>query len=111
MAKLMTFTTKDKMKEKYWMAKQWCLENKEFVIAVAPAVIGGAVELLKMTVKKGYLNEEKRLKSNYIYDRENGHYYELCRKPQSSEWLKIDRMREVSDAPLGVILNDMKLLK
>ena len=103
--------TREKWAMRYEAAKEWCKNNKEVIIAVAPPLIGGAVELIKMSVKKGYISEEKRLKNNYIYDRERGHYYELCRKPKSSEWLQIDHMREVGDVPLGVILNDMKLLK
>lgn len=102
---------KERIEMRYEEVKEWCRNNKEVIIAVAPSLIGGAVELIKIAFKKGYVNEEKHLKNNYIYDREKGHYYELCRKPKSSEWLQIDHMREVGDVPLGVILNDMKLLK
>lgn len=103
--------TKEKWTMRYEAAKEWCKNNKEVIIAVAPPVLGWTAELFKMVVKKGYISEEKRLKNNYIYDRDKGHYYELKRTPKSSEWLQIDHMREVGDVPLGVILNDMKLLK
>ena len=90
--------------------KKWCSENKEIVIALGPSMIGFGVELIKMAVKKGYLNEERRLKNNYIYDRDHGHFYELCRKPSSSEWITIDHGRDL-DIPLNVILSNLDLLK
>lgn len=102
---------KEKLVMRYEATKKWCKNNKEVIIAVAPPVLGWTAELFKMIAKKGYINEEKRLKNNYIYDRDKGHFYELRRTPKSSEWLQIDHMREVGDVPLGVILNDMKLLK
>lgn len=103
-------TWKDKVKWKIQDAKDWCHEHKEVVIALAPCMIGGAVELIKVMARKGNINEEKRLKDNYVYDRSVGHYYELRRKPKNSEWVQIDHRKGLGE-PLGDILQDMRLLK
>lgn len=49
-------------------------------------------------------------KITLIYDRSTGHYYEMRRKPKTSEWLRIEEENK-KGKPLGWILNDMKLLK
>lgn len=95
----------------FHVAKEWCSENKETIIALAPTMIAGSIELIKMVVRTGYVKEERRLKDNYIYDRVHGHYYELCRKPTNKEWLMIDERRRTAYQSLGNILMDMKLLK
>ena len=103
-----------KVKEAVYTAayntKVWCSENKEIVVALGPSMIGLTVELIKMSVKKGYLNEEKRLKNNYIYDRDHGHFYELRRKPTNKEWIAIDQAKDLQ-APLSVVLSELGLLR
>lgn len=101
---------KNKVKSKFEDVKDWCSEHKEVIIALAPCMIGGAVEMVKIAARKGNINEEKRLKENYIYDRSSGHYYELRRKPSNKEWIHIDHRKSLGD-PLGEILNDLRLLK
>lgn len=101
---------KSKAKRRFEDVKDYCSEHKEVVIALAPCVIGGAVEMVKVIARKGNINEEKRLKDNYIYDRSAGHYYELRRKPKNSEWVQIDHRKQLGES-LGDILNDMRLLK
>ena len=103
--------TKQKLEEKFYAAKEWAKENKDVVIAVAPSLIMGAVEVIKILAKKGYVSEEKKFRTKYVYDRDNGHYYELKRRPSNTEWLLIDQRKEVSDIPLGVVLDNMGLLK
>lgn len=107
--------TKDELKEemqyKMDVAKGWCERNKDTLLTLAPYAITLGIELIKIASKRGCICEERKLKNNYIYDRENGHFYELKRKPKSSEWLQIDHMRELGDLSLGIILRDMGLLK
>jgi hypothetical protein len=56
------------------------------------------------------VKQEAHLKDEYIYDRSNGHYYELRRKIKSSEWQMIDQRKREGEM-LGDILQDMRLLK
>lgn len=100
-----------KAQQALYRTKEWCSDNKEAIIALAPTLIAGSIELIKIAARKGYVAEEKRLKDNYIYDRMNGHYYELCRKPTVKEWLMIDERRNRGFESVGNILLDMKLLK
>lgn len=102
---------KETVKNAYDRARNWCTNNKELIIAVAPSVIGGSIELIKIFTKRSCINDEKKFRNNYVYDRENGHYYELNRQPTSKEWLVIDHRKEVSDIPLGMVLDSMDLLK
>lgn len=89
---------------------EWCKEHKETVIVFGPVILGGIIEIIKISNKRYVVNEEKALKERYIYDRSTGHYYELKRQPKSREWLQIEE-RKTNGESLGWILNDMKLLK
>lgn len=97
-------------KEKLRKAGEWCNEHREVVIACAPVVIGGVIEVIKISARRSNVNTEKDLKEKYIYDRSQGHYYELKRKLKSSEWITIEE-RKNNGEPLGVILRDMRVLK
>lgn len=88
----------------------WCIENKELVSTVAPMLIGGAIAVGKMLQKEHKISEERYLKDNYIYDQRRRHYYELRRKPKTSEWIRIDQALD-EGVPLYAILDDMRLLK
>lgn len=101
---------KERAKDKLRSAKDWCSNNREVVIAVAPIALGGVIELIKIAARRGNVNTEKDLKEKYIYDRSQGHYYELKRKLKSSEWITIEE-RKNNGEPLGIILRDMKVLK
>ncbi len=106
--------TKTEVKWKAHLACEWCKENKEFIEKIvpvmAPVVIGSIVEIAKIATRQRSINEEKALKDRYIYDRSNGHYYELRRKLKTSEWLQIEQRKQNGES-LGWILNDMRLLK
>lgn len=91
-------------------AKIWCKNHKAEIITLAPVLISGTIELVKIVAKKGTVKEEQHLKDEYIYDRSNGHYYELRRKIKSSEWQMIDHRKREGEM-LGDILQDMRLLK
>lgn len=103
-------TFKEKAQVKWDNFKCWCSDHKEQIVVFGPVIIGGVVEVIKIAAKRGNVNEEKNLKERYIYDRSQGHYYELKRKPKSSEWIQIDQ-RKSEGEHLGNILRDMRLLK
>lgn len=100
----------DWAKWKIHLAAEWCKNNKEAVIVFGPVILGGIIEIAKISTKRHNVNEEKALKERYIYDRSTGHYYELRRKPKSSEWLQIEQRKQNGET-LGWVLNDMRLLK
>lgn len=97
-------------KWKIHTATEWCRDNKETVIVFGPVLLGSIVEICKISSKRHTVNDEKKLKERYIYDRSCGHYWELKREPKKSEWLQIDQRKNNGEA-LGEILNDMRLLK
>lgn len=89
---------------------EWCKDHKEAIIVFGPVIMGGIVEIAKISSKRHTVNEEKALKERYVYDRSAGHYFELKRQPKSSEWLQIEQ-RKTNGETLGAILSDMRLLK
>lgn len=91
-------------------AIDWCKQHKETIIVFGPVIMGGIIEIIKISTKRHTVNEEKALKERYIYDRSTGHYYEMKRKPKTSEWLQIEERKQNGES-LGWILNDMRLLK
>lgn len=97
-------------KEKFEEAKKWVEENKQLVVVMGPVVAGGIIELIKISTRRHTVNEERALKERFIYDRAGGHYYELRRQPKQSEWLMIEE-RKMHGESLGMILQDMRLLK
>lgn len=103
----------DKKQKAAWTwadLKDWCGKHKEQIVVFGPVIISGLVEITKVMVRRGNVKEEKHLKENYIYDRPQGHYYELRRKLKSSEWIQIEE-RKAEGESLGVILRDMRVLK
>lgn len=97
-------------KWKLHCAVEWCKDHKETIIVFGPVIMGGIIEICKISAKSHTVSEEKALKDRYIYDRSTGHYYELRRKPKTSEWLMIEQRKQNGES-LGWILNDMRLLK
>lgn len=91
-------------------AAEWCKDHKEAIIVFGPVIMGGIVEIAKISSRRHTVNEEKALKERYVYDRSGGHYFELKRQPKSSEWLQIEQ-RKMNGETLGAILSDMRLLK
>ena len=101
---------KDAMKWKAHKLCDWCGDHKAELVVFGPPMISGAIEIIKIAARRKNVSEERRLKDNYIYDRSNGHYYEVKRKLKSSEWLQIDERKEHGER-LGAILLDMNVLK
>lgn len=102
--------TKEFVKTKLDNSVEWCKNHKSEILRILPVLINGTIEIIKVLVKKDNLREERRLKDNYIYDRNMGHYYELKHKPTSSEWIQIDQRKDEGE-PLRCILQDMNVLK
>lgn len=100
----------DKAKIELMRAVEWTKAHKEAIIVFGPVIMGGIVEIAKIQTKVHVTNEERALKERFIYDRSTGHYYELRRKPKTSEWLQIEQRKQNGET-LGWILNDMRLLK
>lgn len=98
--------TKQKVKTGY----DWGMENKETVAIVAPLIAGTFIELVKASKRKGILEEQRRLKENFIYDPRHHHYYETKRKMTTDEYLIYDE-RYTRGEPVGEILKDMGVLK
>lgn len=92
----------------------WIGENKELVIVLAPVLVGSTVELVKICAKRSNIKEEERLKENFIYDRSNGHYYEIksvrSSRKRNRQFIEIDRRRSEGEK-LFDILDSMNLLK
>lgn len=101
---------KTKVKAKGLEIGSWCSAHKESLIVIVPVAMTSGIELIKVIAKSHNQKEERRLKENFIYDRTNGHYFELKRTPKQSEWSRID-IRKMSGEYLGDILSDMRLLK
>lgn len=88
----------------------WCQRHRETLIVLIPVFVSGSIELIKIAAKNKNTGEERRLKENFIYDRSQGHYYELRRKPTANEWRMIDHRKDSGEF-LGDILDGMSLLK
>lgn len=96
-----------------WKAQaaiDWCKDHKEVIIVFGPVIASSVIEIAKISTRRHTASEEKALKERYIYDRSNGHYYEMKRQPKSSEWLQIEQRKQNGET-LGCILDDMRLLK
>lgn len=69
-------------------------EHKEEIsVLLSPLLIGGFIGTCKLLAKHRESKEEKFIKEWYIYDRSNGHCYELKKKPENSEWLQMDEYK------------------
>lgn len=101
-------TTKEE--GKLQKAKDFWNNHKKEICTLLPVFIGAGIELVKIAAKRSVMREEQHLKDDYIYDRSMGHYYELRRKPNSSEWIQIDQRKQEGET-LGCILQDMGMLK
>ena len=101
---------KENAKIKMGQAYVWCKENPKAAATLATMTVTGVIEVSKIIAKKGVVEEQRRLKDNYIYDRRAGHYVETCRKLKNSEWIQFDERRDRGES-VSEILRDMKLLK
>lgn len=101
---------KEKILNKINNAGNWINNNKDWIVIIAPAVIGLMTVGFKAVNKQINLSKEKDLKELYCYDRSLGHYWKLKRELSNSEWVEIDK-RKKNGERLGDILDELKVLK
>ena len=99
-----------KVKMKAQEFGDWFNRNKEVILTLAPALVGGAVAIIKVAGKQHNLHKEEELKDLYCYDRSLGHYWALRRELSNKEWLEIDS-RKNNGEKLGDILKELNVLK
>lgn len=100
----------EKVREKALQCRDWIVRNKEAVLILAPAAVGGIVTIVKVASKHAGLRKEETLKNLYCYDRSLGHYWRLRRELSNHEWLAIESRRK-SGERLADILSSIKVLK
>ena len=98
---------KDKAKAKFEEVKVWAEDHKELLMVLVPsAVVVLAYERKRRVAKKANYNDKGR----YVYDARLGHWWQLKRKPSSSEWAKIVEARYLDGSSLESILSTMGLI-
>lgn len=101
---------KRKLKESGRKAWGFVVENKEILMILVPAAVGGVTAITKVIGKHVNLRKEENLEEKYCYDRSLGHYWALKRELTNTEWLEIDRRRKEGER-LSDILSDFKVLR
>ena len=101
---------RQKWEDRLTKAKNWWDENKRAIIVGAPIVGGFAIKGLQILGRHHNLRLEQRNKDRRCYDTSLGHYWELKRKLNNSDWVKINNRRKRGES-LGEILNDLGVLK
>lgn len=101
------------VKKKKEEVVSWYHENEEFVKAIAPFAIVGALGVTKNAIKRNNKKKEEDLHDNYIYDNRHGNYYHLksaSSRKRNQQYVEINKRRDRGEN-LYDILDDMKLLK
>lgn len=101
---------RNNVKRKVQKTARWIDNNREFVIVVAPIVIGGSVKIVQIAMRRHNLNLETKHRELFVYDRSLGHYWQLRRKLSNNEWVTIESRRKAGES-LAHILSSLKLLK
>lgn len=105
---------KEERRKKFEAAKQkvtdWWDRNKVYVAVAAPIAGKIAVETIKVVKRNHVARIELRNKDLRLYDTSLGHYWELRRKLNNSDWVTINRRRNLGES-LGDILEEMRVLK
>ena len=100
----------ERIKMKFDDGKDWVINNKETVVFLTPAILGGVATVIKVAGKHANLRKEEQTKLNYCYDRSLGHYWKLRRPLSNDEWISLEK-RKANGERMGDILADMKVLK
>jgi len=79
-------------------------------LAVVLLTASGVVRVLPKLIRARNINEEERIKEEYVYDRSLGHYWKLKRPLSNDEWREIEN-RKANGEKLGDILESLKILK
>lgn len=101
---------KNDMGRRVKKVRVWINDNRETVVVVAPIVIGGAIKISQLALRRHNIHLETRNKELFVYDRSLGHYWELRRKLSNNEWLAIETRRK-SGENLAQILSSLRVLK
>ena len=101
---------KNSVKRKIQEAKDWCNNNKDLIIIIAPIALTSIATTVRVIGKNVNLRKEERIKKLNCYDPTLGHYWKLRRELTTKEWLKVDRLRK-EGVPLSEILDNMNVLK
>ena len=88
----------------------WAKRNKDTILVLAPAVIGGTATIVKVVGKRVNLHKTEELKNLYCYDRSLGHHWAPRRELSNPEWLQIDKRKKCGER-LSDILAELKVLK
>lgn len=86
-------------------AKKYPLEFATMVVAAA----GGGMKLVSRHDRQKAMKAEETKRERQIYDRSEGHYWTLKRKPTPEEWGEI-RYRKQHGEGYYYILRDMNLM-
>lgn len=87
-----------------------CRENKEATMAVASVAIPGAIEIVKMIVRKSDRKDDEKRRKLDMWDPVEGHWWHLKRELRNYEYLEIEE-RVRNGESRGSVLEDMGLLK
>lgn len=99
------YNLKLKTRLKYLKVKNFCLENIEFVSVALPLVVGSTMKVCKYVAKRRTLKKQEDLKERYIYDRSEGHYWELKRPLRTDEWAYISKERAMGRTYADILLS------
>ena len=91
-------------------ASDWWDRNKVYVAVAAPVAGKVMLETIKAFRRNHVARIELRNKDLRLYDTSLGHYWELRRKLNNSDWVTINRRRNLGES-LGDILEEMRVLK
>lgn len=104
----------ERFKEKAGRAKQrvsdWCYDHRTVLIMAVPVVIAGVKQLMYVCARTAVMDHREKIREHRIYDRSEGHYWELRREPTNDEWRFI-KERRAEGEKLVDILEDLRLLK
>ena len=91
-------------------AKDFWDTNKVYIAVAAPVVGKVALETVRLVKRHHVARIELRNKDLRLYDTSLGHYWELRRKLNNSDWVTINRRKNLGES-LGDILEEMRVLK
>ena len=89
---------------------RFCQNNKEWLIPLVPAVVGGGIAIVKRNATHRNIRATEKLQTMRCYDRSAGHYWDLRRKLSNAEWNLVNT-RKANGEKLGDILDSMKVLR
>lgn len=88
----------------------WWDDNKVYVAVAAPIAGKVLLETVRAAKRHHVARIELRNKDLRLYDTSLGHYWELKRKLNNSDWVTINRRRNHGES-LGDILEELRVLK